>query len=51
MVTDCYSAYSELKEGLTLTLSLFQSSTSFSVHLSTTVVVWRGEGSLARYGP
>ncbi len=39
------------QEGLTFTLSLFQSSTSFSVHLSTTVVVWRGEGSLARYGP
>ena len=36
---------------LTLALILFQSSTSFSVHLSTIVVVCKGDGSFAKYGP
>ncbi len=46
---------SNTAQGNALTLTFarirFQSSTNFSVHLSTMVVVCSGDASLAKYGP
>ena len=45
------AARCEQSSGRTFARMRVQSSTSFSVHFSTTVVVTMGLASLARYGP